>query len=165
MQSYFYRGLLLSKHACDSVFPCGSGLIWSKQPLEKIGGFPTWNLVEDLYSGYVAMQHGFKGSYLPIVGAIGQTAPEDIPNFYKQLGTWALDTLRIFLWKDPWQVKGLTFQQRMHFTELGLQISFELCSTGLLSYPSHLPVFGSVSINIPQSSGCFHHAVCVHLHH
>jgi cellulose synthase (UDP-forming) len=120
MQSYFYRGLLLSKHACDSVFPCGSGLVWSKQPLEKIGGFPTWNLVEDLYSGYVAMQHGFKGSYLPIVGAIGQTAPEDIPNFYKQLGTWALDTLRIFLWKNPWKVKGLTFQQRMHFTELGL---------------------------------------------
>jgi cellulose synthase (UDP-forming) len=120
MQPVFYRGLLLSKHATNSVFPCGSGLVWSKRPLEKIGGFPTWNLVEDLYSGYVAMQHGFKGSYLPIVGAIGQVAPEDIPNFYKQLGTWALDTMRMFLWKNPWQVKGLTFQQRMHFTEMGL---------------------------------------------
>ena len=120
MQPVFYRGLLLSKHATNSVFPCGSGLVWSKRPLEKIGGFPTWNLVEDLYSGYVAMQHGFKGSYLPIVGAIGQVAPEDIPNFYKQLGTWALDTIRMFLWKNPWQVKGLTFRQRMHFTEMGL---------------------------------------------
>jgi cellulose synthase (UDP-forming) len=120
MQPVFYRGLLLSKHATNSVFPCGSGLVWSKRPLEKIGGFPTWNLVEDLYSGYVAMQHGFKGSYLPIVGAIGQVAPEDIPNFYKQLGTWALDTMRMFLWKNPWLVKGLTFQQRMHFTEMGL---------------------------------------------
>ena len=120
MQPVFYRGLLLSKHATNSVFPCGSGLVWSKRPLEEIGGFPTWNLVEDLYSGYVAMQHGFKGSYLPIVGAIGQVAPEDIPNFYKQLGTWALDTIRMFLWKNPWQVKGLTFRQRMHFTEMGL---------------------------------------------
>jgi len=120
MQPAFYRGLLLSKHAANTVFPCGSGLVWRKQPLEKIGGFPTWNLVEDLYSGYVAMQHGFKGSYVPIVGAIGQVAPEDIPNFYKQLGTWALDTTRMFVWKNPWRVKGLTFQQRMHFTEMGL---------------------------------------------
>ena len=120
MQAAFYRGLLLSKHATNSVFPCGSGLVWSKQPLDEIGGFPTWNLVEDLYSGYVAMQHGFKGSYLPIVGAIGQVAPEDIPNLYKQLGTWALDTIRMFVWQNPWRVKGLTFQQRMHFTEMGL---------------------------------------------
>jgi cellulose synthase (UDP-forming) len=119
-QPTFYRGLMLSKHATNSVFPCGSGLVWSKWPLDKIGGFPTWNVVEDLYSGYVAMQHGFKGSYLPIVGAIGQVAPEDIPNVYKQLGTWALDTVRMFVWKNPWLVKGLTFQQRMHFTEMGL---------------------------------------------
>ena len=120
MQPTFYRGLMLSMHATNSVFPCGSGLVWSKRPLDKIGGFPTWNLVEDLYSGYVAMQHGFKGSYLPIVGAIGQVAPEDIPNVYKQIGTWALDTVRMFIWKNPWLVKGLTFQQRMHFTEMGL---------------------------------------------
>ena len=120
MQPRFYRGLMLSKHATNSVFPCGSGLVWRKQALDKIGGFPTWNLVEDLYSGYVAMQHGFKGSYLPIVGAIGQVAPEDIPNVYKQLGTWALDTMRMFVWKNPWLVKGLTFQQRMHFSEMGL---------------------------------------------
>ena len=120
MQPTFYRGLMLSMHATNSVFPCGSGLVWSKRPLDKIGGFPTWNLVEDLYSGYVAMQHGFKGSYLPIVGAIGQVAPEDLPNVYKQIGTWALDTVRMFIWKNPWLVKGLTFQQRMHFTEMGL---------------------------------------------
>lgn len=120
LQPTFYRGLMLSKHATNSVFPCGSGLVWSKRPLDKIGGFPTWNLVEDLYSGYVAMQHGFKGSYVPIVGAIGQVAPEDIPNVYKQIGTWALDTVRMFVWKNPWLVKGLTLQQRLHFTEMGL---------------------------------------------
>jgi cellulose synthase (UDP-forming) len=94
-QTFFYKGLMFSKHASNAVFPCGSGLVWRKEQLGKIGGFPTWNLVEDLYSGYVAMQHGFKNSYLPIVGAIGQVAPEDIPNVYKQLGTWALDTFRV----------------------------------------------------------------------
>jgi cellulose synthase (UDP-forming) len=120
LQPIFYRGIMLSKHAANAVFPCGSGLVWKRQHLKKIGGFPTWNLVEDLYSGYVALQHGLKGSYLSIVGAVGQTAPEDIPNVYKQLGTWALDSVRLFVWKNPWFVKSLTFRQKMHFTETGL---------------------------------------------
>ncbi|BCL77966.1 hypothetical protein ccbrp13_04310 [Ktedonobacteria bacterium brp13] len=130
-QSFFYRGVMLARNATNSVFPCGSGLIWRREQLNFIGGFPTWNLVEDLYSGYVAMQHGLKGAYLPVVGAIGQVSPEDIPNVYKQLGTWALDTIRIFIWKNPWIVKGLTFKQRMQFTELGL---FYLLSFPLLIF-------------------------------
>ncbi|WP_329519177.1 glycosyltransferase [Spirillospora sp. NBC_01491] len=117
---FFYRGILLSRAATDSVFPCGSGLVWRRTHLERIGGFPTWNLVEDLYSGYVALQHGLHGAYLPIDGAIGQVAPEDVPNVYKQLGTWALDTLRIFFWKSPMTARGLSFRQRLQFLEMGL---------------------------------------------
>lgn len=117
MQTLFYRSFMLSKNAANAVFPCGSGLVWRKEHLDMIGGFPSWNLVEDLYSGYVAMQYGFKNAYLPITGAVGQTAPEDVPNVYKQLGTWALDSFRLFVWKNPWFVKGLTFKQRLQFTE------------------------------------------------
>jgi Glycosyltransferases, probably involved in cell wall biogenesis len=126
-QSFFYRGVMFARNATNAVFPCGSGLVWRRAKLEAIGGFPTWNLVEDLYSGYVAMQHGLKNAYLPVVGAVGQVSPEDIPNVYKQLGTWAMDTVRIFLWKNPWFTKGFTFNQRMQFTEL--------CLFYLLSFP------------------------------
>ena len=130
-QTFFYRGVMFARHAANAVFPCGSGLVWRKDKLEKIGGFPTWNLVEDLYSGYVAMQHGLKSAYVPIVGAIGQVSPEDIPNVYKQLGTWSLDTVRLFIWKNPWLVKGLTFKQKMQFTELGM---FYLMSFSMLIF-------------------------------
>ena len=34
------------------------------------------------------------------VGAVGQHAPEDLPNVYKQRGTWALDTMRLLIWGD-----------------------------------------------------------------
>ena len=113
----FYRGAMLARNAANAVVPCGSGLVWRKQALLDIGGFPTWNLVEDLQSGLEALLRGWLGLYVPIVGAIGQTAPEDIPNVYKQSGTWALDTMRLFFWGD---VRGLTFRQRLHFIELGL---------------------------------------------
>ncbi len=118
MESVFYRQVMFSRHSSNAVFPCGSGLVWRLSELRKIGGFPHWNLVEDLQSGYEILLLGGKGCYLPIVGAVGQIAPEDIPNFYKQRGTWALDTLRLFFWKNPIFAKQLTLGQKLHFLEL-----------------------------------------------
>lgn len=39
--------------------------------------------------------------------------------FYKQLGTGAMDTLRIFFWKSPLTARGLSFRQRLRFLEVG----------------------------------------------
>ncbi len=117
LNGVFYRGTMLARHASNAVIPCGSGLVWHTAALIDIGGFPTWNLVEDLQSGVEALRRGWRGVYLPIVGAIGQTAPEDIPNVYKQSGTWALDTMRLFFWGN---FRGLNLRQRLHFIELGL---------------------------------------------
>lgn len=113
----FYRGLMLGKHAANTVFPCGSGVVWRREALEDIGRFPTWNLVEDLQSGIEALCRGWRGSYVPIVGAVAQHAPEDIPNVYKQRGTWAIDTMRLIFWRG---FKGMRLRQKLHFYEMGL---------------------------------------------
>ncbi len=99
------------------MFPCGSGLVWRRAALEDIGGFPTWNLVEDVQSGVEALRRGWRSAYVPIRGAVGQHSPEDLPNVYKQRGTWALDTMRLLIWGD---LKGLGLRQRLQFAELGL---------------------------------------------
>ncbi len=111
-ESMFYRGQMLTRNAVNAVFPCGSGLMWRRSALIDIGGFPTWNLVEDLQSGVEALRRGWRGLYLPIVGAVAQHSPEDLPNVYKQRGTWALDTVRLMLWGD---LRGLGLRQRLHF--------------------------------------------------
>lgn len=113
----FYRGAMLGRHANNTVFPCGSGLLWRRTALDDIGGFPTWNLVEDLQSGVEALRRGWRGVYLPILGARAQHAPEDLPNVYKQRGTWALDTVRLALWGNH---RGLSLRQRLGFLELPL---------------------------------------------
>jgi len=117
-EAIFYQRVMPSRNASNATFPCGSGLIWRLSELRRIGGFPAWNLVEDLQSGFEILSLGGKGAFLPIVGAIGQIAPEDIPNFYKQRGTWALDTLRLFYFRNPIFAKGLAPMQKMHFFEL-----------------------------------------------
>jgi cellulose synthase (UDP-forming) len=117
LQPHFFRGAMFARNAANAVFPCGSGLVWRREALEDIGRFPTWNLVEDLQSGVEALRRGWRGLYLPIRGAIGQHAPEDLPNVYKQRGTWTLDTMRLLLWGD---LSGLTLRQRLQFADLGL---------------------------------------------
>jgi cellulose synthase (UDP-forming) len=116
-QPHFFRCAMLSRHAANAVFPCGSGLVWRRAALHDIGDFPTWNLVEDLQSGVEALRRGWDGCYLPILGAYAQHSPEDLPNFVKQRGTWALDTVRLNLWAPK---RGLSLRQRMQFYELGL---------------------------------------------
>jgi cellulose synthase (UDP-forming) len=117
MEKLFYNSLMLSKNAANAVFPCGSGLVWRKYALLDIGGFPGWNLVEDFQSGAEALKRKWKSMFVPIVGALGQIAPEDIPNLFKQRGTWALDSFRLLFW---WDKKGLSFRQKLHFAESGL---------------------------------------------
>ncbi len=116
-QPHFFQCAMLSRYAANAVFPCGSGVVWRRQALREIGDFPTWNLVEDLQSGLEALRLGWHGCYLPILGAYAQHSPEDLPNFIKQRGTWALDTIRLMLWAPK---SGLNLRQRLQFYELGL---------------------------------------------
>ena len=114
-EAMFYRGQMLSRNAANATFPCGSGVLWRLAALEDIGLFPVWNLVEDLQSGVEALRRGWRSCYLPIVGAMGQHSPEDVPNVYKQRGTWAIDTVRLMIWGE---LRGLTMRQRVQFYEL-----------------------------------------------
>jgi cellulose synthase (UDP-forming) len=128
LDSQFYRSQMLSRNHANAVFPCGSGLVWRRRALQDIGGFPTWNLVEDLQSGVEALRRGWRGCYLTIVGAVGQHSPEDVANVFKQRGTWAIDTVRLTIWGN---LRGLNLRQRLQFVETTL---FYLHSFTVLVY-------------------------------
>ncbi len=139
-EEIFYERTMLFRAADNAVFPCGSGLVWRKTDLEKINNFPTWNLVEDLQSGYEILKHKRRGIYLPVIGALGQIAPQDIPNYYKQRGTWAIDTTRLFFWYNPFFTRGLNLKQRLQF--------LEHFSNYLLAFPLIFFIFGtSICVN------------------
>jgi cellulose synthase (UDP-forming) len=134
LEPLFYRRAMLAKDAANAVFPCGSGVVWRRKALDEIGGFPVWNLVEDLQAGVEALRRGWRGVCLPIVGAVGQVAPEDIPNTVKQRGTWAMDTMRLTFWGDK---RGLNLRQHLQFAELGF---FYMLSFAMLVF-AVTPVF------------------------
>jgi cellulose synthase (UDP-forming) len=146
LQARFFRGAMLARYAANAVFPCGSGLVWRRAALRDIGGLPTWRPGEVLQSGIEALRRGWRGVYLPIVGARAQHAPGDIPNTDRQRGTWTLDTMRLLIWASR---SGLTLRQRLQFWEPGL---FYL--QGVIGIPFiAAPIIASVAGISPVDAG------------
>lgn len=113
----FYEHMQTGKNADNAAISCGSGVFYRRSALEKIKGFPTWNIVEDLFTTYTLHAHQYKSLYINKAYTIG-TAPQDLSNIYKQRGIWAVDTLRLFFRRSPLFFSGLTLRQRLHYFEI-----------------------------------------------
>ncbi|MCR4326494.1 MAG: glycosyltransferase [Candidatus Roizmanbacteria bacterium] len=114
----FYGHMQPGKNAYESAISCGSGVIYRRSALDEIQGFQEWNIVEDLYTSYVLNQHGYKSIYISQAYTKGE-APIDLKTIYKQRGTWALDTLRMFFWKQSLWDSTLSFRQKILYFETG----------------------------------------------
>lgn len=115
----FYDTVQPGRNGSNAAFSCGSGVVWRISAVNSIGGFSTWNLVEDLTTSYQLHGAGFRSEYHNEILSIG-LAPDDIPGMLKQRGTWAVDTWRLFLFDNPLHRKSLGIRQRLQYLELGL---------------------------------------------
>ena len=115
----FYDRIQPGRNGSGAAFSCGSGVLWRISAVREVGGFDTWNLVEDLTTSYKLHSAGYRSQYHNEILSIG-LAPDDIPNLLKQRGTWAADTWRLFLFRNPLLMPGLTLRQRRQYLELCL---------------------------------------------
>ncbi len=115
----FYEALQLGLDGGDRVISCGSGVLYRPAALESVGGFATWNLVEDLTTSYNLHAAGWKSFYYPHPLSLG-TSPLDVWGVYRQRGQWALDTLRLFFWDNPLFKTGLDWFGRASYLIVGL---------------------------------------------
>jgi cellulose synthase (UDP-forming) len=114
----FYDALQPAFDANDTVISCGSGVLYLRAALEDIGGFATWNLVEDLTTSYELHTRGWKSLYYPYPLAVG-LAPDSIAAVCKQRGQWAFDTMRLFFWRNPLLRKTLSWPRRINYFVIG----------------------------------------------
>ncbi len=137
----FYETLQPSNDEVNAVVSCGSGVLYRRRALMDVGGFLTWNLVEDLTTSYELLSRGWKGIYFPYILSRG-LAPQTFRDVCRQRFQWCLDTMRLFFWDNPIFKPGLSTAQRLHF----LIVMFSYLFSGLV-----LPVFYLV----PLYSYCF----------
>jgi cellulose synthase (UDP-forming) len=114
----FYKVMQPGKDNDNAAFSCGSGVIYRRSALASIGGFSTWNLVEDVHTSMKLHAKGWKSIYHNHPLTTG-TAPADICNVYKQRQQWATDSLRLLFWDSPFRYPGLTLKQKLQYFQLG----------------------------------------------
>ncbi len=133
----FYEVIQLANDEYNSAISCGSGVIYRREALLDIGGFATWNLVEDLTTSYELHSRGWKSFYFshPLSSGL---APSTIWAVYQQRGQWALDTLRMFFWDNPLLKKGLSWNQRQQYLVIGFSY---LCSAVVFPFFFWTPIW------------------------
>lgn len=114
----FYGAVQLAMDSHDTVIACGSAVLYRRAALDDVGGFITWNLVEDLTTSYHLHARGWKSFYYPYALSEG-LAPDDIWGVMKQRGQWAVDTMRLFFWDNPLFKKGLSPRKRLNYFLIG----------------------------------------------
>ncbi len=114
----FYNVMQSGKDTDNAAFSCGSGVIYRRKALEEIGGFSTWNIVEDVHTSMLLHDKGWRSIYYNYPLSKG-TAPADIYGVYRQRRQWAADSLRILFWDNPFKRKGLSFKQKLQYFHLG----------------------------------------------
>ncbi len=114
----FYDSMQCGKDDANAAFSCGSGVMYRRQALEEIGGFGTWSLVEDLYTSMLLHQRGWRSVYYNYPLSTG-SAPADIWRNYRQRRQWAVDSLRIFFWQNPFFWRGLSLKQKLQYFHIG----------------------------------------------
>ena len=114
----FYNVMQAGKDDDNAAFSCGSGVIYRRQALEEIGGFSTWNLVEDLHTSMLLHQRGWRSIYYNSPLTTGST-PTDIWGVFRQRRQWAVDSLRIIFWDNPFFRRGLSLEQKLQYFHIG----------------------------------------------
>jgi cellulose synthase (UDP-forming) len=123
----FYRVMQPGKDYDNAAISCGNGCMYRRSAIESIGGFSTWNLVEDLHTSLKLHGKKWISVYHGIAYTKG-TAPQDVLTQSKQRWQWSVDSLRMIFWDSPLKYKNLSWAQRLQYFHFGFNyIAFGLC--------------------------------------
>lgn len=140
----FYGAYKQGLDSWGMTFFCGSAALMRRSVLNEIGGIAEETVTEDAETTLEALAKGYTTLYFdqPMISGL---QPETFSSFITQRTRWAQGMLQIFLFKNPWTKPGLSFMQRLLFTNLVLSWLFPLQRLIMLLTP---PVVLLFSMNI-----------------
>jgi cellulose synthase (UDP-forming) len=112
-QSVFYEYICESKGISQSMFCCGTNVVFRRQALLDVNGFDEAYVTEDIATSLRLHKKGWKSEYYSHVASFGM-APESLLEYFKQQARWSkgnigvLRNLIISFIKNP---KAMSFTQ------------------------------------------------------
>lgn len=111
IQEFFYRLVQVSRNTWFASICVGSNAIYRREALEPFGGTYPIEYSEDVHTGFMVTNAGWKVYYVPLCLAKG-TCPDNVKSFFLQQYRWATGSLSLMVNKDFWTSK-LTVMQKM----------------------------------------------------
>ena len=87
-QALFFGAIARGKDARGAMFCCGTNMVFRRDVLEAVGGFPEASVTEDFELSVRLHERGWRTVYVPEVLASG-LGPEDMASYISQQHRWA----------------------------------------------------------------------------
>lgn len=91
-QVIFHEYICEGKNLKESMFCCGTGVVFRIAALQEVGGLDTTSVTEDFATSLKLHQKKWRSAYHRRVMAFGM-GPEDLGAYFKQQFRWALGTI------------------------------------------------------------------------
>lgn len=107
----FYGAVHLGLDFWNASFFCGSAAVLRRKFLMEVGGLSGSTITEDAETALELHAKGYNSAYLNTPLIIGLT-PETFDDFILQRSRWAQGMIQIFILKNPFFQKGLSWYQK-----------------------------------------------------
>lgn len=112
-QSFYYNIGQPCLDKNDLASCLGTGVIFRRSAIDKIGGIPTQSLTEDTHTSFLLNKMGYKTIYHNHIIAYG-VAASDLSEFYKTRRRWAFGNIQVIRKEKTLSCKGLSFRHRLY---------------------------------------------------
>ncbi|MGH7305956.1 MAG: glycosyltransferase [Candidatus Rokuibacteriota bacterium] len=140
-QSFFYHVIQPGNDFWNSAFFCGSCAVLRRSALDRIGGFQTGSVTEDVHTSLALHAAGYRSVYLPVPMAAG-LATETLAAHVKQRTRWARGMAQVLRLDCPLLKRGLSLPQRVNYFNAMLHFFFGIPRLVMIAAPLTFLLFG-----------------------
>lgn len=145
-QDFFMRSIEEQKDQFNATMYVGSNALFRRSALEKIGGFATGVITEDMATGMLIQAEGYQTVFVNEVIAVG-LAPETYKDLLKQRDRWGRGNIQVLRKFNPLKIKGLSLIQKILYLDGAHYWFFGVYKIIYLTAPILYLVFGVIVID------------------
>lgn len=138
----FYGLIQDANDLWNAAYFCGSCAVMRRSALDAIGGVALETVTEDAHTALKLHRQGYHSSYLSVPQAAG-LATESLSQHIGQRIRWARGMAQIFRLDNPFLGKGLSFMQRLCYSNAMLHFFHGLPRMVFLLAPLSYLLFGA----------------------
>ncbi len=146
-QDFFMRYIEPQLSQSNAMIHIGTNAIIRRSALAEVGGIPTDSITEDMATGILLQNAGYRTIYINKAYALG-IAPFNLKDLKAQRQRWARGTVQVFKYLHPLRLRGLSLKQKTIYLELFLYWFTSFQKLIYIMVPTVYMLFGTPIVNI-----------------